>query len=408
MKRTTVPVVLAAVTCVLLAGVREASTRADPDGLVAHEWGTFTTVAGTDGRAVDWLPLGGPADLPCFVERYRNGALVKGLPGNLPALTYEAARAHLVGKVRMETPVIYFYSPRDVRAHVRVAFPRGVITEWYPRALVQQPDVTAAALRQEHRKSVVEWRAVRVSPDAGEAFPREAAESHYYAARDTGAAPLEVDGQREKFLFYRGVGGFDVPIAAAALPGGGVRVTNLGPRDLRGVVLFENRGGRVSYRTHGALRGTATLAPAAAAAEPSRVRAELERILVEAGLYPREAQAMVATWRDSWFEEGTRVFYVLPRADVDAILPLTIEPRPVQTARVFVGRMEVITSDAIDAVQRAIAAGDTAALERRGRFLGAVADRLAASGAGRRDADRLREATTAALARYARQTSACR
>src|SRR5690349_2430750 len=52
------------------------STLATPGGRPAqnftvHEWGTFTTVAGRDGRAIDWLPLGGPADLPCFVEHFK-------------------------------------------------------------------------------------------------------------------------------------------------------------------------------------------------------------------------------------------------------------------------------------------------------------------------------------------------
>ena len=28
--------------------------------LTVHEWGTFTSIAGEDGRAVEWLPFGGP------------------------------------------------------------------------------------------------------------------------------------------------------------------------------------------------------------------------------------------------------------------------------------------------------------------------------------------------------------
>ncbi len=36
--------------------------------VVAHEWGTFTSVAGADGDPVRWGTLAGPADLPCFVE----------------------------------------------------------------------------------------------------------------------------------------------------------------------------------------------------------------------------------------------------------------------------------------------------------------------------------------------------
>lgn len=67
---------LTAVLTLVVAGfVSAAYTSAsletrDPNGLVAHEWGTFTTVAGQDGTPVEWLPLGGPSDLPCFVERY--------------------------------------------------------------------------------------------------------------------------------------------------------------------------------------------------------------------------------------------------------------------------------------------------------------------------------------------------
>jgi hypothetical protein len=38
------------------------------DGLVAHEWGTFTSVAGEDGSAVQWAPLSGTPDLPSFVK----------------------------------------------------------------------------------------------------------------------------------------------------------------------------------------------------------------------------------------------------------------------------------------------------------------------------------------------------
>ena len=47
-----------------------ASSGADgPNPLTVHEWGTLHSIAGADGNAVDWLPLGGPTDLPCFVER---------------------------------------------------------------------------------------------------------------------------------------------------------------------------------------------------------------------------------------------------------------------------------------------------------------------------------------------------
>ena len=53
---------------------------------------------------------------------------------------------------------------------------------------------------------------------------------------------------------------------------------------------------------------------------------------------------MVRTWDDSWFSEpGVRVLYTLPRAWTDRILPLTLEPKPRELARVMVGRAELIT-----------------------------------------------------------------
>src|SRR5439155_23421298 len=65
--------------------------------------------------------------------------------------------------------------------------------------------------------------------------------------------------------------------------------------------------------------------------------------LEQEGLYGPEAEAMVNTWRDSWFgEDGVRVLYMLPRNWADRTLPLSIEPAPEEVARVMVGRAELI------------------------------------------------------------------
>src|SRR5271170_3598276 len=42
---------------------QSATSSTDPY-LTAHEWGTFASIAGKDGRAVQWLPLTGSTDLP--------------------------------------------------------------------------------------------------------------------------------------------------------------------------------------------------------------------------------------------------------------------------------------------------------------------------------------------------------
>ncbi|MBI3857084.1 MAG: hypothetical protein HY293_15465, partial [Planctomycetes bacterium] len=84
------------------------------------------------------------------------------------------------------------------------------------------------------------------------------------------------------------------------------------------------------------------------------------------------------TWRDSWFEEGLRVFYLVPRQATDEILPLTIEPKPDQVVRVLVGRAEIITpeqeSRMTDLVRRLGSASEStraaaqAELKKLGRF----------------------------------------
>jgi hypothetical protein len=96
---------------------------------------------------------------------------------------------------------------------------------------------------------------------------------------------------------------------------------------------------------------------------------ELEGMLVAQGLYQDEAQAMVETWRDSWFEEGSRLIYIVPAEFMNRILPLSISPAPAQTARVFVGRMELVTPATEKTVESAFASHDRMTLEKYGRFL---------------------------------------
>jgi hypothetical protein len=387
--------------------VTSAGSSTDPGGLVVHEWGTFTTVAGVDGRAIDWLPLSGPTDLPCFVERFQNRRDVKLALGGAMPLDYAAARANLVAKVRMETPVLYFYAPRPTTATVSVRFPRGLMTEWYPRATLTQPIPDRTTLRNPATESLIEWRNVRILPNGDATFPTDAGESHYYAARETDAAPLVVGDQREKFLFYRGVASFDVPLSAVPLHDERVRVHNLGVDDIHGVVLFENRRGVIRYRTHDVLRRESVLALPSPARSVTDIRRDLQRLLVKAGLYEREAKAMVDSWRDSWFEEGTRVFYVVPRRAVDAILPLGVEPAPTRVQRVFVGRMEVITPAIEQAVENAAATNDAVMLARYGRFLGPVTDRILSRRPDTASALRLRAVTDTAFATLTRSVAAC-
>src|SRR5262245_65977662 len=71
MTRRLIPACALIVASALFAS---AAARGDhgSTGLTVHEWGTFTAVAGEDGRPVQWMALSGPSDLPCFVKRAPN------------------------------------------------------------------------------------------------------------------------------------------------------------------------------------------------------------------------------------------------------------------------------------------------------------------------------------------------
>lgn len=380
-----------------------------PRELTAHEWGTFTTVAGENGAAIDWLPLGGPSDLPCFVEHFQNRATIKIAPeyAGGPVVDYEKARSSLLGRVRMETPVLYFYGGQDTTVNVKVRFPHGLMTEWYPHANVMEMIIGPNTLKQNNPAATIEWNDVRLTPRATPNFPGGDVASHYYAARATEASPLSVADQRERFLFYRGVADFDASISAAALQNGRVRIGKTGRDDVPGVVLFERRGNTLGFRVLGTIHGDTTLdAPALDGSLPA-LRDQIASSLTAAGLWPREAAAMLETWRDSWFEEGTRVFYIVPSREVDAILPLEIRPAPNTVRRVFVGRMEVITPTTESTVQRALATNDAATLARYARFLGPITDRLMAKMPSVSERERVRAATNGALAAYLKKSTVC-
>jgi hypothetical protein len=273
---------------------------------------------------------------------------------------------------------------------VKVTFPHGLITEWYPRAEyeVRQPNradgsapklpanLNGIDMSLRTLTGGIEWRNIRVQPHTTHTLPHESASSRYYAARETDAAPITVDGQHEKFLFYRGVGRFPVPLSVRVSNDGTARVENRGDATVPVVIYFENRGGRLGYRKADFVKGTVTLDPPRLLDSFSQLRHDLETALIGQGLFPKEASAMVETWKDSWFEEGARLIYIVPARSIDAILPLEITPRPSQTARVFVGRIELVTPETVLSVERAISNNDRVTLDRYGRFLDPILKRI--------------------------------
>jgi hypothetical protein len=345
----------------LLAHFSRAAKPPVDSGLKVHEWGTFTSIAGKDGRAVSWLPLTGPTDLPSFVEHFRDATFKVGLSGT----------------VRMETPVLYFYAPHTMTLSVKVSFTRGVITEWYPHATRVEPTAAlfdGSLYQKNANDGSVTWDSVAVDPGSSAEFPRENRNSHYYAARETSATPLRVKTstgeQQEKFLFYRGVAVYPLPISAnLTADGDKVLVKNLGEQAIPSVIRFDRRGERLGYSLSSGVQKEATLDSPELTGTLDSLDKDVENMLVAQGLYLEEARAMVQTWRDSWFEEGSRLIYIVPAQFVNTILPLSIQPTPSQAVRVFVGRLELITPATEEAIETAFETGDHATLRKYGRFL---------------------------------------
>ena len=347
-------------TCVIVSiAMARGHARTVYSGLTAHEWGTFTSIAGADGQAVEWFPLTGSTDLPSFVEHFRNAGFKLGLRGT----------------VRMETPVLYFYSPREETVSVKVSFAKGVITEWYPHASRVEPTAVLwdGSLYREHLDGSIAWDAVTLAQSQTADLPSDQRKNPYYAARQTTSTPLRVKTpvgeQYEKFLFYRGVSAFRVPISATLDDANKLRVENRSGQPIPNTIFFERRGENVGFRVNGALQNEVLMDPPQLNSTVDSLARELEGILIAQGLYQNEAQAMVQTWRDSWFEEGSRLLYIVPEEFVNTVLPLTIKPAPVQTTRVFVGRLELVTPATESAVEHAFAAHDETTLAKYARFL---------------------------------------
>ena len=280
---------LAIVFCsvlVIITGItiklRRASTAnaSKENRLVVHEWGTFTSIAGKDGVALEWRPLNGSTDLPKFVHTMQDRQGLRHVPG----------KGEMTALVRMETPVLYFYSDREMDITANVSFPKGKITEWYPQAR----SVNAG----------INWGTLKISPGAAFNLPADYSDNHYYAARETDAAPVQICGtsgkpvEREKFLFYRGVGSFDLPLAVT-FTNNRLTLRNRSDEEISRLIVFENRNGKIGYRFVDSFSREITSERPELDKNVDALIRELKQTLVASGLYDKEADAMIKTWKNS-------------------------------------------------------------------------------------------------------------
>src|SRR5262249_17515642 len=174
----------------------------------------------------------------------------------------------------------------------------------------------------------------------------------YFAARATDAVTVRTSGpekvQAETFLFYRGVGNFQMPFTVRAQGDGKFSVKNTGKHSVPGYVLVSVKDRKVSFKVYGHLSSGAEekVELPAESSTVERLGDAMSDMLIRQGLYEKEARAMVKTWSKDWFgEDGTRVLYLVSEPVTNEFLPMTIDPKPDQMVRVLVGRHDVLTPE---------------------------------------------------------------
>ncbi|MEO5928640.1 MAG: T9SS type A sorting domain-containing protein [Candidatus Kapaibacterium sp.] len=332
----------------LIAIALLAPVMARAQTFVAHEWGTFTTLQGSDGVMLPGLYLE-EESLPAFVHCY------DGFSPDATVRNKGLYRPGIGVTVKMETPVIYFYSGTSLNADVRVDFPNGAISQWYPERTsgTEEAGLEPIDFTKQYN-GFIDWRVTLLAPDSGDyTAPAEQETPTWTSPRATDANLVKGEkGETEKFLFYRGVGNFDVPLHARFTSPGLMEITNTGAEPIPYVFIYDmdKQGARVIWTGPLAPGASERVEPATAAPLDSASLAakfmEFNAALTGAGLYPKESAAMLATWRYSYFgTRGLRVFWIVPRGFTDRTLPLSINPAPESLQRVLVGRSEVLSPE---------------------------------------------------------------
>ncbi|MEM8954692.1 MAG: hypothetical protein AAGD22_11115 [Verrucomicrobiota bacterium] len=336
--------------------------------LVVHEWGTFTSVAGSNGVLLPGLEREEEA-LPYFVYSHQG-------MGPLGRKGFNAQRKIYNATIKMETPVLYFYHEKAIDFSVDVRFEGGSISQWYPqRSGGETPPPTLIDsdgpenlvggeidFGKNPYQGAISWnfRSLGRGEANNASVLKQGETLNWIRPRGPDSNILENQAEnatheKEKYLFYRGVGNFPLPISTRFDPKNPETLLVESTIDIPFALVFHmdrNQRGKVLWS--GALNFETPQAEVCVPEDNSNTRqtldlalaafAPLKNALVEAGLTNVEADSMLRTWWTSYFQKpGLRVLWIVPRPFTDEILPIDINPRPTQLERVLIGRSEVLS-----------------------------------------------------------------
>jgi hypothetical protein len=372
----------ATLSAITFVSVGLASLGAPSDGpvtqgplpLVVHEWGTVTTRHLPNGASDGRLNrIGRSEELPAFVHQYEPPETRVDPEKQTVKTPIGPGRPDVT--MRLETPVIYFYPPPGSTLapfDVTVRFRGGVLNEFYPKASAwvemdrDRVDSTLGHSARWDGKVMnnfvvggLRWTGVSLK----ETVPLPETQSNVWLAprrvRATGV--VTGSGESERYLFYRGVAHLDAvlrterlanevrlraPEQAEWMRGSSATIDHLWLADIRadGLVAFREIKKTIISKTSSSaeLARVATFAATdfTATGLPD-LRRSMKAGLVSAGLFDDEAEAMLETWKASYFRApGLRVFYIVPQEWITYYLPLQISV-PHEMTRVLVGRIDL-------------------------------------------------------------------
>ncbi|MBK7883720.1 MAG: hypothetical protein IPJ81_07915 [Chitinophagaceae bacterium] len=183
----------AAFVLISLVILKSNSKPAQSD-LTVHEWGTFTTLHDSKGNQLSGVYLE-EEGLPRFVHSL--SPQYPSVKGGKGFTTPENVT------VKMETPVIYFYSPKAINASVKVDFPQGAIGQWYPEIDKGKKERNNYSNRFNFKESLndwVKWDVKVLEPNSNETLPVTEMNT-WLTPRATDANIIQYGKETEKYIF---------------------------------------------------------------------------------------------------------------------------------------------------------------------------------------------------------------
>jgi hypothetical protein len=361
------------------------STTAFAGDFKVHEWGTFTSFMGSNGELIEGMHHE-DEPLPSFVYGLKKEASQPTQPtpprprpcrpnskvGCETLLNLISTHSELFPEApfsagvtqKMETPVIYFYGDNGKKVNVEINFPEGIHTQYFPASSYTYPKL-ADARELSNGRLIFDITLLDAKDTIG--MLATPANSIWNPARQVPAANvIRVNNEKEKFIFYRGIGNFNSPLKVTSDDQDVLKLESNSVSPITHAIVL-NSNGQVGNFTlvENIVKPQRVNVPNLQNGLPfasyiEQTKANITEFLVKNGLYRDEALAMVNTWEKSYFHTpGIRVLYVVPNEDTDNILPLTIKPAPNDLVRVLIGRVEVMTKNQESAYLKVLASEQT-------------------------------------------------